>query len=104
MTDTSHTSPDDILAKIRAKRSEHEHRKSAALTPLPPQREYEGQGLSDRLWEDCHDEERWLPEGFWFAFLVLAILATGGALAIWLGLDLLAAAIRSLAMLIEGML
>ncbi|MBE9635754.1 hypothetical protein [Salipiger mangrovisoli] len=92
---------DDILAKIRVER---ERRKSAALTPIPPQREYEAQGLTDRLWNDCHDQERWLPEGFWFAFLVMAILATGGALAIWLGLDLLATAIRSLAALFEGWL
>ena len=79
------------------------HRKSAELLPLASQREYEGQGLRDRINTDKRKEWRF-PEGWRFALPFTAIVVLSGIFLIWTGLEQLGALISALADYVAGWL
>lgn len=72
-------------------------RKSAELPPIAPEREYEVQGLRDRINTEKQNRDARLPEGWWLAFTFSAIIVLSGIFLIWTGMEQLGALISALA-------
>ncbi|WP_343502104.1 MULTISPECIES: hypothetical protein [Roseobacteraceae] len=88
---------DALRATGRA--AEREYRKSDSLPPL---REYEGDGLRDKI--EMDRKGPLLPEGWWFAVPVFLILVLLGLWVIATGVEQLAALIRAASVWLEGWL
>ncbi|NDV52140.1 hypothetical protein [Salipiger sp. PrR003] len=93
----SMTEPDTLRVTGRA--AEREYRKSDSLPPL---RDYNGDGLRDKI--EMERKDRLLLEGWWFAVLVFLILVLLGLWFIATGVEQLAALIRAASAWLEGWL